>query len=28
MLATLAMLQGPAAEAFLAAQGVRYWCVR
>lgn len=28
MLATLAMLQGPAAEGFLAAQGVRFWCVR
>ena len=28
MLATLAMLQGNAAEAFLNAQGVRYWCYR
>ena len=28
MLATLAMLQGNAAEAFLDAQGVRYWCYR
>ena len=28
MLATLAMLQGREAEAFLAAQGARYWCAR
>ena len=28
MFATLAMLHGKAAEAFLAAQGVRYWCDR
>ncbi|HUO67357.1 MAG TPA: FAD:protein FMN transferase [Gammaproteobacteria bacterium] len=28
MLATLAMLHGRAAEAFLAAQGARYWCYR
>ncbi len=28
MLATLAMLQGRHAERFLAAQGVRHWCVR
>jgi len=28
MLATFAMLQGPAAEAFLTEQGVRYWCLR
>ena len=28
MLATLAMLHGRAAEAFLDAQGVRYWCYR
>jgi thiamine biosynthesis lipoprotein len=28
MLATLAMLMGPEAEAFLARQGVRYWCFR
>jgi thiamine biosynthesis lipoprotein len=28
MLATLAMLQGSDAERFLAAQGVRHWCVR
>jgi thiamine biosynthesis lipoprotein len=27
-LATFATLQGPAAEAFLDAQGVRYWCLR
>ena len=28
MLATFAMLQGPGAEAFLEAEGARYWCVR
>jgi thiamine biosynthesis lipoprotein len=28
MLATLAMLRGAAAEAFLGEQGVRYWCYR
>jgi len=28
MLSTLAMLQGAEAEAFLGAQGVRYWCLR
>ena len=28
MLSTLAMLEGEGAEAFLAAQGVRYWCRR
>ena len=28
MLATLAALQGPAAEAFLSSQAVRYWCLR
>ena len=28
MLATLAMLEGPAAESFLAEQGVRYWVAR
>jgi thiamine biosynthesis lipoprotein len=28
MLSTLAMLEGQGAEAFLAAQGVRYWCLR
>jgi FAD:protein FMN transferase len=28
MLATLAMLEGPGAESFLAAQGVRYWIAR
>jgi len=28
MLATLAMLQGAGAEAFLDEQGVRYWCLR
>ncbi|MDH4125527.1 MAG: FAD:protein FMN transferase [Gammaproteobacteria bacterium] len=28
MLSTLAMLEGDAAEAFLAAQGVQYWCDR
>lgn len=28
MLATLAMLQGSGAEAFLEEQGVRYWCLR
>jgi len=28
MLATLAMLQGAGAEAFLAEQGVRHWCLR
>jgi thiamine biosynthesis lipoprotein len=28
MLATLAMLHGPGAERFLAAQGLRYWCLR
>jgi thiamine biosynthesis lipoprotein len=28
MLATLAMLQGAAAEAFLNEQGARYWCYR
>jgi thiamine biosynthesis lipoprotein len=28
MLATLAMLQGAAAEAFLAQQGIQYWCSR
>ncbi len=28
MLSTLAMLEGEGAEAFLAAQGVRYWCYR
>jgi thiamine biosynthesis lipoprotein len=28
LLATLALLQGPDAEAFLEAQNVKYWCVR
>lgn len=28
MLATLAMLSGPGAEAFLDSSGVRYWCIR
>lgn len=28
MLATFAMLRGPDAEAFLDAEGVRYWCIR
>jgi len=28
MLATFAMLHGPGAESFLAAQGLRYWCLR
>jgi thiamine biosynthesis lipoprotein len=28
MLATLALLRGPEAESFLAAQGVQYWCLR
>jgi thiamine biosynthesis lipoprotein len=28
MLATMAVLQGPEAEAFLEAQGDRYWCIR
>jgi hypothetical protein len=28
MLATLAMLMGAEAEAFLEAQGARFWCLR
>jgi thiamine biosynthesis lipoprotein len=28
ILATLAMLRGAAAEAFLENEGVRYWCLR
>lgn len=28
MLATLAMLEGSAAESFLSEQGVRHWCLR
>jgi hypothetical protein len=28
MLATFAMLRGEEAEAFLGAEGIRYWCIR